>query len=194
MLYQENGVTRRDENGGESGSAPCPVRMLNRFAGDHMKRTYMTIVSLAAGLLITSGGCSRKSDPATDKYDEAEMNAAIAKARETFGEFKERLLKPQPGDSGFAIKVKITDENGTEHFWLDKIKVKGESFTGAVNNNPEVVRIVRLGQAYTFGFEDVSDWMYMSGGVMQGNHTLRVLLKSMPRKEAEAVKKKFGWQ
>jgi uncharacterized protein YegJ (DUF2314 family) len=35
--------------------------------------------------------------------------------------------------------------------------------------------------------------MYMAGGKMQGNYTLRVELESMPKEQAEALKKQIGW-
>jgi len=154
----------------------------------------VAVVSFPAGLLFAPSGCSKKPDTLTDQYDEAEMDAAIQKARETFGQFKQRLAHPKPGDSGFAVKVKISDGNDTEHFWLIDIKVNGDSFSGVINNEPGTVKKVKLGQTYKFTFDDVSDWLYMSNGVMQGNHTLRVMLKSMPPEKAEAMKKKFGWQ
>lgn len=154
----------------------------------------VAIAALLAGLLVAASGCSKKPDTLTDKYDKAEMDAAIQKARETFGQFKARLADPKPGDSGFAVKVGISDGHDTEHFWLTEIKVKGESFSGVINNEPGVVRKVKFGQTYKFTFDDVSDWLYWSNGVMQGNYTLRVLLRSMPPNEAEALKKEVGWQ
>ena len=52
---------------------------------------------------------------------------------------------------------------------------------------------VRFGQEYSFKRSEISDWMYMAKGKMQGNYTLRVELESMPANEAEALKKKIGW-
>jgi len=55
------------------------------------------------------------------------------------------------------------------------------------------VKKVKLGQEYTFTRNEISDWMYMAAGKMQGNYTLRVELESMPPKEAAALKRKIGW-
>ena len=158
------------------------------------------ILLMGAALLALSAfglfgnGCSRRPETLSKDYDKAEMEAAIQKGRETFPEFKARLLQPQPGDANFAIKVKITDKHGTEYFWLTGIQIQGDQFTGIIDDEPGIVRNVKFRQSYSFTFDDVSDWLYLSKGVMQGNYTLRVLLKSMPAKEAAALKKQFGWE
>lgn len=154
----------------------------------------MKIVGLV--LVISSvllWGCSKKPDTLAEEYDEKEMEAAIQQARDSFSEFQGRFQNPQKGDSDFAIKVKIQDKHGMEHFWLTDIETKGEQFVGVIGNDPGIVRNVKHGQKYEFAFADVSDWMYISNGVMQGNYTLRVLMKSMPKREVEALKKQFGW-
>jgi uncharacterized protein YegJ (DUF2314 family) len=55
------------------------------------------------------------------------------------------------------------------------------------------VKKVKFGQDYSFSRDEISDWMYMAKGKMQGNYTLRVELESMPPKEAAALKQKIGW-
>lgn len=129
------------------------------------------------------------------EYDEAEMEAAIQQARASFSEFEKRLANPERGDAGFAIKVKITDGDEGEHFWLQEVRPLGDGkYSGIVANEPSSVRSVRYGQRITFPFEDVSDWMYAHNGVVQGNYTLRVLLKTLPDEEAAQMKKQLGWE
>jgi len=130
----------------------------------------------------------------TMDYDEQEMETAIQEARRTFGQLKSRLNDPKPGDSDFFIKVKITDENGTEHFWLQDVKIAGDRFEGIINNEPGIVKNVKIGERYRFGFKDVSDWMYRArDGAVRGNYTLRVILKTMPKQETEQLNKMMGW-
>ncbi|MCL4694588.1 MAG: DUF2314 domain-containing protein [Candidatus Hydrogenedentes bacterium] len=126
--------------------------------------------------------------------DDPAMNAAIAEARATLGEFVARMENPEPGDSDFAIKVAITDPNGTEHFWANNVEVIGPGFTATINNDPNIVRSVRLGQRVRARRDDVSDWLYLSNGRMVGNRTLRVLLTKMSPEEAAAVKRQVGWK
>lgn len=44
---------------------------------------------------------------------------------------------------------------------------------------------VKIGQAWTIGKDEISDWMFMRDGKMHGNYTMRPLLKTMPEAEAE---------
>ncbi len=147
------------------------------------------VLSLSACL-----GCS-KSKPATliEDYDPVKMEQAIADARASFDTFLARFKNPLPGDKAFNVKVKIQDANGIEHFWVGDLKLDAEPYSGKIGNEPGVVKNVRLGQNYNFSRADISDWMYLANGKLEGNYTLKVELESMPAEQSAAIKKKFGW-
>jgi uncharacterized protein YegJ (DUF2314 family) len=42
--------------------------------------------------------------------------------------------------------------------------------------------------------DDVVDWGYMKGAVMQGNYTTKALLAKMPAADATRAKQVLGWQ
>lgn len=128
------------------------------------------------------------------REDDAAMNKAMAEARATLDEFTARLRDPKPGDDAFSVKVKVTDENGTEHFWASDVQVVGSGFQAVIDNDPNIVKSVKLGQTVKVTRDEVSDWMYMTNGKMIGNRTLRVLLSRMPNEEADALKKEVGWE
>jgi uncharacterized protein YegJ (DUF2314 family) len=151
-----------------------------------------TIALLLTAALIFVG-CSRKPETLTSKYDEKKMEQAIADARSAFDEFLARLRNPQPGDEDFHVKVRIEDKNGIEHFWVSDLKLDSEPYSGKIADDPGIVKKVKFGQEYRFTRSEISDWMYMAKGKMQGNYTLRVELESMPPEEASALKKKIGW-
>jgi uncharacterized protein YegJ (DUF2314 family) len=155
-------------------------------------RPQKTIALLLTATLIAAG-CSRKPETLTSKYDEKKMEQAIADARSTFPEFLARFRNPQPGDGDFHIKVRIEDKNGVEHFWVSDLKLDSEPYSGKIADDPRIIKKVKFGQDYTFTRSEISDWMYVANGKMQGNYTLRVELDSMPPKEADALKKKIGW-
>ncbi len=138
-------------------------------------------------------GCGDAHKTFSDKYDQAEMKAAVEQARASLPEFLARARNPQPGDEAFNVKVKLTDSGGTEHLWINDLKLDQEPYTGKITMDAEVLRNVRTGMTCKFTLDEVSDWMYMANGKMQGNFTLRVLMKSMPKEEADALKAKIGW-
>jgi uncharacterized protein YegJ (DUF2314 family) len=148
-------------------------------------------VCLAGILTGPMMGCSR-SNP-SDKIinvsgDDAEMNAAIQTARGKLPEFWKVFDKPEQGESHFALKVKIEDKQGVEYFWATSLRHQDDKLFGTINNDPEIVKSVKLGQEIEVPESDVSDWMFMRDGKMFGNYTLRVLFKQMPKAEVEKYK------
>jgi uncharacterized protein YegJ (DUF2314 family) len=126
------------------------------------------IVPIAA--LITSG------------YDEQEMEVAISRARGEVDRFIAEWSKPTGTDH--AVKAPIEDAGRTEHFWLTDLKYASGQFEGTINNEPGVVKNVKIGQKWKIKKEDISDWLFMRDGKMHGNYTMRPLLKTMPKDEA----------
>lgn len=153
----------------------------------------ITCIATVFLLPFAIAGCSNKPETLIEDYDEAKMEEAMAEANSTLDQFFTRFRNPQPGDDAFALKVRIEDDNGAEHFWLGQLDLEKEPYSGVIDNEPGIVECVKLGERYSFAKEDISDWMYMSSGKMQGNYTLRVALESMPPEKAAAIKNAFGW-
>jgi uncharacterized protein YegJ (DUF2314 family) len=128
------------------------------------------VVIVFAGLLETRS--SSRPD------DDAEMTAAIAKAREALPQFWQTFEKQDQGESGFALKLKVTDARGTEHFWVTNLERNDGKMMGTVNNDPQTVASVKLGQRVEIREADISDWLYLRDGKIVGNHTLKPLLCS----------------
>jgi uncharacterized protein YegJ (DUF2314 family) len=120
--------------------------------------------------------------------DDAEMNAAIAKARASLPDFWQIYEKPEHGESGFSLKVKITDKEQAEHFWVVDIERKDGKIFGTINNDPDIVKNVKLGDRITVNEPDISDWLYLRNGKIVGNYTLRALFKEMSKDEVEKYK------
>ena len=136
--------------------------------------------------------CSRhqSSDDKTISVsgDDAEMNAAIAKARASLPDFWRVFEKRDRGETDFSVKVKIPDKEKVEHFWVVDIERKDGKISGTINNDPDFVQNVKLGDRITVNDADISDWLYLRNGKMAGNYTLRVLFKQMPKSEVEKYK------
>jgi uncharacterized protein YegJ (DUF2314 family) len=129
--------------------------------------------------------CSCTSKPETlidSGYDEQEMEAAITTARREVSGFVAELRNPT--GTNHAVKVPIQDAGKTEHFWLIDVSHKDGRFDGTINNDPGIVKNVKIGDKRSVAQHEISDWMFMRGGKMYGNYTMRPLLKAMPEDEA----------
>lgn len=141
------------------------------------------------GLLIfTACGCSRErpSTLADGNYDVQEMDAAIARARSEVESFIQEL--EHPTGMMHAVKAPIEDDGQVEHFWLTDLKYEDGNFKGTINNDPGIVHNVKIGQAWSVGKNEISDWMFMKDNKMHGNYTMRPLLKTLPPEEAEKMR------
>ena len=116
------------------------------------------------------------------------MNAAISKARGSLTEFWKLFEHPEHGETDFCLKVMIRDGTEIEHFWVRNLENKAGKIFGTVNNDPDIVHSVKLGDRIQVPEADISDWLYMQSGKMHGNYTLRVLFKQMSA--AEVLKNK----
>jgi uncharacterized protein YegJ (DUF2314 family) len=130
--------------------------------------------------------CSCDSTPDTliqGGYDQQEMDAAIARARDEVDSFIAEL--EQGNGTDFSVKAPIEDRGEVEHFWLTDIVYRNGEFEGFIGNDPGMVTNVRIGQKWTIRKDEISDWMFMRDGKIHGNYTMRPLLKTMPEEEAE---------
>ena len=144
-----------------------------------MKHRAMRIGSaLVLALLIL--GCSGKESP--DNFvrvssQDAELNAAIARAQETLPGFLERLANPMSDDADFLLKVAmLTKDNGREHIWVKNIERTESGLSGNIANVPVALPGIKIGDRVEFNESDVSDWLISKlDGSMEGGFTVVVL-------------------
>jgi len=147
------------------------------------------MLSLITVVLVVPPACSKRDEVIGVASDDPEMTAAIAKARETLPQFWEVFDKRERGESEFALKVRITDKRGTEHFWATGIERRDGKTMGTINNDPNTVAGVRIGDRIEIPETDITDWLYMRDGKMVGNYTLKPLFRKMPPGEVERLKR-----
>jgi uncharacterized protein YegJ (DUF2314 family) len=114
-----------------------------------------------------------------------EMNAAIRKARDSLPIFWSKFAAPSSHEKDFTLKIKIDDENGTEHFWCGMIEGNSTSATCVIDNDPQTVLSVSIGQRIAADPASISDWMYMRDGKIVGGETIRVILPRLSKDEAD---------
>jgi len=148
------------------------------------------------------GGCARhdksqdekqKDEIVYVKSEDPGMAAAIAKARQTLGDFKTALAAPPPHTERYAVKVGFPyGKDGREHIWMREPKLSETSVTGKIMNEPVDVTDLKFGQETTAPIQDISDWMYVENGVMRGGYTMRVLLDKMAPEEKTKMLGELG--
>ncbi len=141
--------------------------------------------------ILLSTGCKPKPKTLVEGgYDESEMAAATERAVKEVDAFISDLNTGR--SMGYAVKAPIKDNGETEHFWLTEVTFDGAKFTGTIDNEPGMVSNVKMGQKWTLGKMEISDWMYIRDGKMYGNYTLRPLLATMPKEEADQFRAMFA--
>ncbi|MCC9603735.1 DUF2314 domain-containing protein [Stieleria sp. JC731] len=142
-------------------------------------------------MTVFSIGCSSKPDTLVEGgYDEAEMAAATERALAEVDTFIADLKSGR--SENYAVKAPIEDNGVTEHFWLTEVTFADNEFTGTINNEPGMVSNVTIGQQYSLGKTEISDWMFIRDGKMHGNYTLRPLLATMPEADADQYRAMFA--
>ena len=120
---------------------------------------------------------------------DAEMNAAIAHARDTLPTFWASYDAPKPTESGHCLKVRFTGDGYVEHIWMaDLEKLPDGNYTGRFSNGPTNLPGKDIGDQAEFEHADISDWMFMRNEKIVGGETIKLLLKSMPKEDADAMR------
>jgi uncharacterized protein YegJ (DUF2314 family) len=120
---------------------------------------------------------------------DAEMNTAIARAREMLPTFWASCDAPKPTEIGHALKVRFDVGAEVEHIWvIDVKKLSDGNYSGRLANEPSDLPGKNIGDQVKFKQIDISDWMFMRNEKVVGGETIKALLKSMPEEEADAVR------
>jgi uncharacterized protein YegJ (DUF2314 family) len=82
---------------------------------------------------------------------DAQMNWAMDKARLTIGYFKTCIQQTPENQYGHSLKVRLEDENGTEHIWLNDLSIDDDGlFYGVIDSEPVTVTNVKAGTRIGF--------------------------------------------
>lgn len=153
---------------------------------------FLTLVSFA-----TFGQADKTERPGEpDIYnvetDDKEMNEAIKKSRMTFDDFLTAFKNQKRNQSAFSVKMPFPTGHGAEHIWLTDIQSKGGKLFGTVDNVPESVTNIKLGDKVEIDRNKISDWFYIDGNKLIGGLTIRVLRNRMTPAERKQFDREFG--
>jgi uncharacterized protein YegJ (DUF2314 family) len=107
--------------------------------------------------------------------DDNAMNRAMDEARATVDQFVTALNAPQPTQKSFSVKLLVTDGQHSEHMWVPPVRYEQGKFFGQLNNVPDLVHGVKLGDEVSVPTNEISDWMFVDEGRLVGGCTIRVL-------------------
>lgn len=111
---------------------------------------------------------------------DADMRAAIEKARQQLPEFRRALEEDFrriiPVISRALVKASFRTRRAgtTEHLWLEEIEFSGDNIVGIVANEPDDVPDIELGSTVTVAPAEVSDWIYWIGEETFGGFTVDI--------------------
>jgi uncharacterized protein YegJ (DUF2314 family) len=121
---------------------------------------------------------------------DADMNAAIARARDTLPTFWASFDAPKPSETGHGLKVRFAvSPDRFEHIWMSEVeKLPDGNFSGRFANQPSDLPGKNEGDQVEFKQVDITDWLFIRNGKVVGGETIKLLLKSMPKEEADAMR------
>jgi uncharacterized protein YegJ (DUF2314 family) len=151
----------------------------------------IALAAVAAVGVVAMDVDAKDRTPVIDvRTGDAEMNAAIAKARATLAVFWASYEARKPSETGHMLKARFPNRrNAGEHIWMAEVKkLTGGRSSGRFANAPRDLPGQHEGDLAEFKEADISDWMFMRNGKIVGGETIRPLLKSLPKADADAVR------
>ncbi len=128
----------------------------------------------------------------TVSRDDAQMNAAIQRAKATLPQFLAAVKRKSGLRLTDAVKIKVKDErwsreSGEDRFafiWVWSVKDEGSKLRASIVELPkEGINDLAEGQDTVFSPDQVCDWMITQGPNIWGGFTMRVLRDRMGPKE-----------
>ena len=125
---------------------------------------------------------------------DAEMDAAITKARATLDDFLKIQANPPKGADEFKLKVMFTGGGNSEHIWVTPFQTTKTGFKGTLAGEPRYVTRLSNGQNVTFTRADITDWGYTLNGKQKGSYTVCVMFNHMPAADANRYRRDYGFE
>jgi uncharacterized protein YegJ (DUF2314 family) len=121
---------------------------------------------------------------------DADMNAAIARARDTLPSFWASYDARKPSETGHGLKVRFAIGPGRfEHSWMSDVeKLPDGNLSGRFANEPDDLPGKNEGDRVEFKQADITDWLFLRNEKIVGGETIRLLLKSMSNEEADTMR------
>jgi uncharacterized protein YegJ (DUF2314 family) len=176
-----------------------------------MLKLTQTYQPLAAAVMLFAGitlpaqaDDALRSETRTNTADEPElynvpnqhaaMRDAVTKAQKTVHQFIDALEHPAPGETDFEVKKPFVQSGEVEHIWFSDVKFLGGRFQGAVDNVPEEIKGLKLGQVVSVNPDEISDWMYIKSGKLVGGYTIRAHYNELTPEQKQEFDRSVDFQ
>lgn len=135
----------------------------------------------------------RNGEPSIVRFrTDAEVEAAVEKAKATIADFLAVIKNPTPNQTDFEVKHRFVEGEIHEHIWINPVRWENGRFIGEVANLPLSVKNVREGQLVSFPDWDISDWKYLEDGKLMGGFTILALIDRLSPEERREWEARFG--
>ena len=127
--------------------------------------------------------------------DDKQLERAVQRARRNVGQFITALKNPPPNSRDFQVKKLFVAKDGAaEHIWLADVKFTGNRFVGVVDNHPDKIKGLKIGDRHSVNPDEVTDWSYVENGKLVGGYTIRVLFAEMSDDEKQQFLKQADFK
>jgi uncharacterized protein YegJ (DUF2314 family) len=164
-----------------------------------MNRSILLVFLLSCGAAFAQLKQAPQPGTALDKpvlvpRGDPAMEAAFKKARESLDGFLEIAKAPSTSVKAASVKVRISEGNKVEYFWVTPFHPEGNGFGGFLQNEPSTIHKYKLGDPVRFTKADIVDWMYMDGmrKKVVGNYSGCALLAKRPPAERQKARLEYG--
>ena len=158
---------------------------------------FRTLFLLALAVLLLPG-CKDHAKEAKDKRrddlralmhgntDDADIRAAMEKARATTGEFLAALAKPAANQKQFMVRkaYPTLDAGKQQILWINQVTFDGTLLHGVADDKTATVGAgIPLDGKVSFPPAQIADWMFNEDGKAVGGFMLRALKMKMTEDE-----------
>lgn len=137
----------------------------------------------------------RENEPTIYNIEEndVEMNKSIEKAKQTLDSFDYAFKNNTRIFTFFGLKKKFEENGNVEHIWIRNIQgFENGKYIGVIDNLPEKIKSVKLGDTVEINEKDISDWMYIKNSELHGGYTIRLLRERMTEEERKKFDRESG--
>lgn len=127
---------------------------------------------------LLDGTFGKPPDPvASIKADDPELKAAGERARKELLTQRAYFAKGIPAGEQLAVKAPFhAPDDQVEWMWVDVVAWKGDTITGTLDNDPELVTSLKAGAQVQVKFSDVADFLHVhKDGSQSGGYSVEVM-------------------